>query len=122
MSSNVAIQALEASLSLESSTPNLGQGDRETYLQEQRLALRACVIEPVAVTARAGTWAQQHCGMSANPYRMIAVAYFKSQVGQCLLYNPDTGLFSLAYGHLDSPDGVDLIGHSSTDALGEWLG
>ena len=105
-----------------SSTPNLGQGDRETYLQEQRLALRACVIEPVIVTARAGTWAQQYCGMSADPYRMIAVAYFNSKVGQCLLYNPDTGLFSLAYGHLDSPDGLDLIGHSSSDALGEWLG
>jgi hypothetical protein len=82
MSSNVAIQALETSLSMESSTPNLGPGDRETYLQEQRSALRACVIEPVTVTARAGSWAQQYCGMSANPYRMIAVAYFNSKVGQ----------------------------------------
>ena len=122
MSDNDAIQALKASLAAETSTPNLGQTDRETYLREQRLALQACVIEPVIVTAHAGTWAQQYCGLSADPYRMTAVAYLNTKVGQCLLYNPGTGLFSLAYGHLNSPDGLDLIGHSSTDALGEWLG
>lgn len=122
MSNNDVIQALNASLAAESSTPNLGQTDRETYLKEQRLALRACVIEPVVVTANAGTWAQQYCGLSAESYRMMAVAYLNTKVGQCLLYNPDTGLFSLAYGHLNDPEGLDLIGHSSTDALAEWLG
>ncbi len=122
MNHDVAVQALEVSLSAESSTPNLGQGDREAYLREQRLALRACLIQPVMVTASAGPWAQQHCGLSADPYRMIAVAYANTNVGQCLLYNPETGLFSLAYGHPESTEGLSLVGHSSTDALGEWLG
>ncbi|MCV2219153.1 hypothetical protein [Thauera sp. Sel9] len=122
MSSNVAIQALEASLAGDSATPNMGASDRETYLQEQRTHLRKYIIEPVPVVAYANSWAQQYCGLGSGPYSMIAVAYCNDKVGQCLLYNPETGLFSLAYGHIDDPNGVGLVGYASNDALAEWLG
>jgi len=41
--------------------------------------------------------------------------------GSCLLYNPSAGLFSLAYGSINDPADVDLVGYSSTDALAQWL-
>jgi hypothetical protein len=53
---------------------------------------------------------------------MVAVVYNPDGYGQCLLFNPTTGLFSLAYGHPADADGVDLVGYASDDALAEWLG
>ena len=117
-----AIQALELSLSQDSSTPTLGGPDRETYLNEQRNSLRSCIIEPIPVVARAGDWAQKFCGLTSEPYNMIAVAFWDGPVGNCLLFNPITGMFSLAYGHINDAAGLDLVGHSSTDALAQWLG
>lgn len=117
-----AIQALELSLSQDSATPTLGGPDRQTYLSEQRARLRSCIIEPTPVVARAGEWAQKYCGLTAEPYNMIAVAFSPGTVGCCLLYNPATGMFSLAYGHIHDVAGLDLVGYSSTDALAEWLG
>jgi hypothetical protein len=122
MGGSDAIPALEASLAKDSATPSMGAQDREVYLQEQRADLRTCIMEPVLVVARASAWAQQYCGLNAEPYSMFAVAYYKGQVGQCLLYNPENGLFSLAYGHIDDPAGVELVGYASKDALAEWLG
>ena len=123
MSNEEAIQALHDSLAADSSTPSTGPSDdRDTYLREKRAELLACVIEPVTVVARAGDWAQKHCGLGAEPYLMVAVAYADSKVGSCLLYNPENGLFSLAYGHPDATEGLDLVGYSSADALAEWLG
>ena len=122
MSNDDAIRALHASLAADSSTPSMGRSDRAAYLREKRAELLACVVEPVAVTAHAGEWAQQYCGLSADPYPMVAVAYADGKVGHCLLYNPQTGLFSLAYGHLDGAAALDLVGYSSADALAEWLG
>ena len=122
MGTNDAVEALESSLAQDSATPDFGASDRIAYLNEQRAKLRALVIEPVPVVAHAGPWAQEHCGLSAEPYHMLAVAYSPEGSGQCLLYNPVTRLFSLAYGHVTDQDGVDLVGYSSDDALAEWLG
>jgi len=123
MSKDDAIRALHESLAADSSTPTLRRSDdRDAYLRDKRAELLACVIEPVTVVARAGEWAQKHCGLSAEPYLMVAVAYAHSKVGSCLLYNPENGLFSLAYGHPEAAEGLDLVGYSSADALAEWLG
>lgn len=122
MSRDAAILALEMSLKGDSSTPNLGSGDRVSYLQEQRALLRACFVEPIAVKARASAWAQKYCGLRIEPYQMVLVAYHSDGAGHCLLYNPETSLFSLAYGHPDNSKGLELIGYSSPDALAEWLG
>jgi hypothetical protein len=122
MNAYSAIQALEDSLTGNSGTPTLGGPDRATYLAERRAELRACVIQPTPVLAFAGEWAQKYCGLSSEPYSMLAVAYSPNKVGQCLLYNPETQLFSLAYGHIDDPKGLDLIGYASNDALAMWLG
>ena len=122
MTNDDAVQALKASLATDSDTPNTGRSDRATYLREERSALLTYAIKPVFVVAHAGDWAQRHCGLSAEPYHMVAVAYCSDGVGRCLLHNPKTGMFSLAYGHLDDPEGLDLVGYSSIDALAQWLG
>jgi hypothetical protein len=120
--SDLAIDALNASLARDSATPCTWRPDRDAYLEEMRAELRALIIEPVPVDAYAGEWAQKYCGLAAGPHKRLAVAHSWQGVGQCLLYESETGLFSLAYGHPGDPKGLDLVGYSSDDALAEWLG
>lgn len=50
---------------------------------------------------------------------MYAIAH---QDGQWLFYSRSLNEFFLGYGKLGDPEGFSMLGHSSDDALVEWLG
>ena len=114
-----ALAAIEASLARPCATPCTWREDRDTYIEEEKAKLRACLIEPVAVQAIASAWAQQHCGQTGDTKSMYAIAHRESA---WLLYEPDTGMFALAFDLNAQPGSLSLLGFSSSDALAEWLG
>jgi hypothetical protein len=119
MSTHPALLALEASLAAGSSTPCTWRADRDTYIQEQSQALRQAIIEPHPVRAIASAWAQQHCGATAQVVELVAVA----RAGEnWLLFNQQTGEFSLACATGSNTQPLSLLGFASKDALAEWLG
>jgi hypothetical protein len=120
MERSAAVEALEASLAGCSATPDYGAADREAYLAAERLKLRACLVTPREVFAEAGESAQATYGWSPGPLRLVLVAYDPGGVGNCLLYDQLSGKFAHAYGRPESGP-LALAGHSSTDALFEWL-
>ena len=118
MNSSSVFAALEASLARQSATPCTWREDRDVYIDEQKQALRASLIEPVAVTATASDWAQKHAACDNEERSYVAVA---RSGDTWLLYAPHSGEFAKAFG----PGGkapLSLLGFASTDALAEWLG
>jgi hypothetical protein len=120
MDASVAVAALEASLASDSATPDHGAVDRNAYLAAQQADLRKHLVAPREVLAQAGEWAQNTYGWSSEPRPMVLLAYDPEGVGNSLLYDLASGKFAHAYGHPESGS-LDLAGHSSTDALFEWL-
>jgi hypothetical protein len=112
-----ASKILEAALERPSSTPCTWREDRNAYIAECQAELRACQIDPVPVTAAAGTVAHQHFGYDRVVRKYFAIARSKET---WLLYSPETKEFAKAFG--TSPENVGLLGPSSPDALAEWLG
>jgi len=114
-----AIQALKEALARPSNTPCTWREDRDAYLAEQKEALLARAIEPVAVEAVANDWAQKHVANTTGDVKtLVAVA---RQDDKWLLFDPKDGTFALAYGSVGTMP-LGLLGFSSTDALAEWLG
>ena len=120
MDASVAVEALEASLAGDSATPDHGAVDGNAYLAAQQADLRKHLVAPREVLARAGEWAQNTYGWSSESRPMVLLAYDPEGVGNSLLYDLVSGKFAHAYGHPESGS-LDLAGHSSTDALFEWL-
>jgi len=116
-----ALEALEASLAGDSATPDYGAPDREEYLAVQRERLRSRLVTPSVVIAQAGEYAQRLYGWGSAPYPMALLAYDAEGVGNCLLFDEASGKFAHAYGHPAAGEPLDLAGHSSSDALFEWL-
>jgi hypothetical protein len=114
-----AAQVLGESLARPSATPCTWREDRDSYIREEQEKLRACLVEPKEVEAVASAWAQQYCAQSGAVRRLTVVARSEEK---WLLYEPGTGLFSLAHGAENSAQPLSLLGFSSTDALAEWLG
>lgn len=112
-----AVEAFEASLAAGSSTPDYGAEDREAFLNGQRDVLRGLAIQPAVVIARPSGWAKAHGEFREASYEMIAVA---GTGVRWLLFDPTSGMFSLAEGSLDGE--LELIGFRSKDALAEWNG
>ncbi|MFT4255593.1 MAG: hypothetical protein QM599_01295 [Pseudoxanthomonas sp.] len=50
---------------------------------------------------------------------MYAIAHLD---GQWLFYSTSLSQFFLGYGKLGDAEGFSMLGHSSSDALAEWLG
>lgn len=117
MGTSEAAKALLKSLSQDSSTPDFGAENREDFLKAARDELRAVMIEPVPVTAFTTEWVRTYAELSEGSYEMLAVA---GAGDFWLLYDPDTGLFSLANGSLEGK--LVLVGFHSEDALAEWRG
>lgn len=113
-----ALQIIEGALSRSSVTPS-GQVNREAYLQEQTVALRACLIDPVQVSAVASDWAQKYCGWDRQTRTMYALAH---RGNHWLLFNPESRKFCLADGTDPVSGTLLLTGFSSEDVLAEWLG
>ena len=119
MSNVSAIQALKDSLALPSGTPCTWREDRDVYIAEQTAALLERVIEPVAVQAVASAWAQKYVSDTDVAARsFIAVARHEDK---WLLFDTESGMFSLAHGTEESMP-LGLLGFASPDALAEWLG
>jgi hypothetical protein len=118
--SNVsAIQALKDSLARPSGTPCTWREDRDVYIAEQTAALLERVIEPVTVRAVANDWAQKYVPDTDGAVRsFLAVARHEEK---WLLFDPNSGTFSLAHGSAESMP-LGLLGFASPDALAEWLG
>ena len=111
-----AISAIDHSLSQGSGTPIPSGVSPEAYLTEQAAALLAAVIEPVAVTISSEMFNHgTRAALSAAP--VFAIAHRDSN---WLLFSPELGVFSLAFG--PSHDDLGILGFSSNDALAEWLG
>jgi hypothetical protein len=114
-----AIRALKDALARPSRTPCTWRNDRDAYVSEQTAALLGRVIEPIQVQAVANEWAQKYVSETSGAVRsFIAVARHDDK---WLLFDPNTGTFSLAYGATESMP-LGLLGFSSTDAIAEWLG
>ena len=121
MGLELALKALEASLAGDSATPDHGAPDREMYLACQRGILRTRLVAPSDVFAQADERAQREYGWGSAPYPMTLLAYDAEGVGNCLLFDQASGKFAHAYGHPKTGKPLDLAGHSSNDALFEWL-
>ena len=119
MDRSAATQIIEESFARTCATPSMGAPDREAYLAEQRDALRQCLIEPFSVLVRADDWAQKVCGREPGPHAMYALAH---RDGQWLFYSTKLREFFLGYGKIGDSEGFTMLGHSSDDALAEWLG
>lgn len=115
-----ALEALEASLRRPSATPTLEPTDSETYQEKKRAELRRHIITPRLVRAASSKWAKQYAGGTDAVRTMIAIAQRDGK--QCLLYDPESKEFSLAMGDIAQDVPLELLGFSSDDALGEWLG
>jgi hypothetical protein len=114
-----ALAAVEASFAMPSATPCTWREDRDAYIAEEKAKLLACLIEPVEVQAVATDWAQQYCGQTNETKSMIAVA---RRENSWLLFEPNKGVFALAFGTSTQLEPLSLLGFASTDALAEWLG
>ncbi|MGY3265479.1 hypothetical protein [Lysobacter sp. HA35] len=119
MDRSQALQLLEESFARGSNTPCSWASDRNAYIAEQQDKLRACVVDPFLTLVATGEWAQKHCSRSAEPYPLYTIAKLGSQ---WLFYSEPTGEFFLGYGDLGNPEGLSMLGFSSSDALAEWLG
>jgi hypothetical protein len=75
------------------------------------------VIHPVPVIAKTSDWARKYAALKEPSYEMFAIA---GKDRSWLLFDPNTKKFALASGTIE--DGLELIGHSSDDALTEWRG
>lgn len=71
-----APRILEESFARPSSTPTLKGNDRDAYLAEEKDRVRACLIDPVEVSATASDfeWAKDAFGRNGEMHRMIAIA------------------------------------------------
>lgn len=114
-----ALKLVEDSFARGSKTPCTWEKDREAYIAKEQDKLRARLIDPFSVFVRADDWAQKCCGREPGPYAMYAIAH---QDGQWLFYSRSLNEFFLGYGKLGDPEGFSMLGHSSDDALVEWLG
>lgn len=116
-----ALKILEESFARPSSTPTLRGNDRDAYLDEEKGRLRACLIEPVEVTATASgfEWAKEAFGRNGEVHRMIAIARSDQW---WLLYDPASSLFADAFESKSFSDHLCLRDFPSDDALAQWLG
>lgn len=108
---------LEGSFSRPTSTPSY-EHERPLFLEQQKDRLRARLIEPIKISAVPSQWSQEHMGLDGEVGDFVAIAARESE---WLLYSESTGQFWKAVGRTDSPP-LELIGHSSDDALCEWYG
>ena len=119
MTRTEAQERIEESFARESATPSIGAKDRDAYVEEQKAKLRACLIDPVPVTAIASDWAQRYGGQTSEVRKMVALAHSD---GKWLLYDEATGDFATANGAAVLGGPLSLLGFQSKDALAEWLG
>ncbi|MFO1474583.1 MAG: hypothetical protein U1F20_08755 [Lysobacterales bacterium] len=114
-----ALKLVEESFARGSNTPCTWAEDRDAYIAAEQDKLRARLIDPFPALIRADEWAQKVCKREPGPHAMWAIAH---QDGQWLFYSTSLRQFFLVYGNLDDPNGLAMLGHSSDDALVEWLG
>ncbi len=112
-----AIEAIKASVAKGSSTPILGDLDRNTYLTDELSKLLASCIEPLPVTVVGETY-KYGVYEEISKYHIFAVAQRDNY--WWLLFIPEIDKFSLAFGA--SIDLLTILGFASDDALAEWLG
>lgn len=106
---------IRASVARGSSTPTLKE-PRDVYLREKLSQLLDCLIEPIEARVVAEMF-DYGVLEEMKEERIMAVARSKD----CwLLYRLDRKEFALAFG--DDALFLTLLGFSSPDALGEWLG
>jgi hypothetical protein len=114
-----AVRLVEQSLSRPSATPNTSELPQDEFLARERDNLRACLIEPIPVSARPGEWAIKHAGFENRPYHLFAVAKFETR---WLLYDPASRVFYKAWSESENGGQLFLLGFFSDDALAEWNG
>lgn len=116
MHKQLAVSALMASFSRGSSTPSTWVADRDTYIAEQCSELLDAVIEPAlaSITSEAFSYGEKQ---ELGGTLLYAIARSGTR---WLLYSAELERFALAFG--ERPDGLSLLGFSSSDALAEWLG
>ncbi|WP_293387760.1 hypothetical protein [Nevskia sp.] len=85
-------------------------------MTEQSQKLIDAVVEPVRVSIVEETFSY---GVAEKLKRMEVFAVARSE-NSWLLYAPEAGVFSLAFGL--APDSLRILGFASDDALAEWLG
>lgn len=116
MNRELAVSALKESFTRGSSTPSTWVADRDAYISAKCSELLAAVIEPTLASISAETY-----NYGVKQELVAAHVYAIARSGtNWLLYAPEAGRFSLAFG--DRPDNLTILGFSSSDALAEWLG
>lgn len=114
-----ALKLVEESFARGSHTPCSWAPDPDAYIAEEQSKLLSRLIDPFPVLVRADEWAQKHCRRTPGPHAMYAIAHLD---GQWLFYSTSLSEFFLGYGMLGDTEGFSMLGHSSGDALAEWLG
>jgi hypothetical protein len=100
-------------------TPCTWRPDRDAYVEQQKVRLLACLIEPLDVSAVASGYAQKWCNQPDTIRQLVAFA----KLGESwLLYDPSAKTFALAFGNDPAAGPLSLHGFESEDALAEWLG
>jgi hypothetical protein len=111
-----AIAAVQSSLEKGSSMPCTWPDDREAYIASESKKLLECVIDPSPAKIVAESF---NYGLKDKLDHVEVFAVARRE-DNWLLYVPESGEFSLAYGA--APDSLTILGFGSPDALAEWLG
>lgn len=116
MNREQAIQKVEASLALGCHTAAPWVEGRESYIAEKAADLISCIIQPISAT------------VVASPYPEYSFAEHQGSKVWAIARSGHTWLLTLdgkpdfALGFGQDPSSIEMLGFSSADALGEWLG
>ncbi|WP_198411332.1 hypothetical protein [Marinimicrobium alkaliphilum] len=116
MNREQAKQKVEASLALGCHTAAPWVEDREAYIAEKAADLIACIIQPVSATVVAASY-PEYSFAEYHESKVWAIAKSGDNWLLTLDGKPD---FALGFG--SDPASIEMLGFSSADALGEWLG
>lgn len=116
MTRSEAIAAIRSSVARGSTTPTLGIGDRDAYIQQKARELAEAVVDPVAATVNGVAFEHGLLGLLKSNVPFVVAR----RGDQWLCFVPSLGEFFLAYG--PSPEKLNALGFHSDDALAEWLG
>ena len=122
MNRSVVLAVVEVSLSRPTGTPNTSNLPRDVFIEEEKVKLRASLIDPIRVLAYPSEWAIEQCGLKDEVYDFVAVASEGDGGIYWLLLDPATNNFYKACRSDEGDAKMYLLGYHSDDAPTEWRG
>ncbi|MDB5804342.1 MAG: hypothetical protein JWN73_1664 [Betaproteobacteria bacterium] len=110
---------VEASFARSITTPNTSKLPWDEFIEQEKAALRQCLVEPFAVIAKPGAMAIAEFGFENKTYEMIAIA---NADAIWLFYEPASGFYYKGWNEEGDRASLYFLGFCSDDALTEWRG